>query len=393
MNDSPKETHRQKMPAAPRPDIDAALAPYATRNADSRGRRSAEPGHSFRQPFQRDRDRIIHSRAFRRLDGKTQVFLNGTGDHFRTRLTHTIEVTAIARTLARGLALNEDLTEAIALAHDLGHTPFGHVGERVLNELLGEEHGGFDHNLQSLRIVDCLEKKYPGIDGLNLTWEVRCGLIKHRGERPVALDGVTLPPRPRLEAQVADIADDLAYYAHDIDDGIEGGLLQEADLAGVTLWDMAHEQALHNGAGNERELLVPYTIRCLIDMLVGDVLECSRQQLDAWQPPSPAAAQALPAPVIRFSEHFSQCSRQLRDFLFERVYWHPEVIEVNQRMGQAVRDLFATFTEHPDKMGAGAQKRITEFGLERTAADYIAGMTDRFALQLHRTFGAAAGRQ
>ncbi|MCF7855743.1 MAG: deoxyguanosinetriphosphate triphosphohydrolase [Candidatus Pacebacteria bacterium] len=359
------------------------LAPYATRSTESRGRRQPHAAHAFRNPFQRDRDRVIHSRAFRRLDGKTQVFLNGKGDHYRTRLTHTIEVAAIARTIARRLRLNEDLTEAIGLAHDLGHTPFGHVGERVLNRLLGERHGGFDHNFQSLRVVDHLEQKYPDIDGLNLTWEVRCGLIKHRGPQTTELDGVILPRHPALEAQVADVADDLAYYTHDIDDGLEAGLLDDSALADVTLWRKAQDIALHEGASIGDGNLAPYTVRCLIDMLVGNVIARSLDRLQQLEPPSPLMAQEQPEPLIGFDEDFQALNSQLKEFLFQHVYWHPEVTQVNERAGRVVGDLFHFFLEHPDQLGCGARARMKRFGLHRSVADYIAGMTDLFALELH----------
>lgn len=361
----------------------AELAPYAVRDCATRGRIYPHGAHSFRNPFQRDRDRIIHCRAFRRLDGKTQVFLNGTGDHYRTRLTHTIEVAAIARTLARRLGVNEDLTEAIGLAHDLGHTPFGHVGERALDALLGLEHGGFDHNLHSLRVVDCLEVKYPGFDGLNLTWEVRAGLLKHR-DPPVALDGIELPPQPPLEAQIADVADDLAYYTHDIDDGLEGGLINDDLLAGVELWRRAREHALADGARTDSPSMVPFTVRCLIDMLVGDVIAHSTAQLEAARPVGPEDVQNRATPIIGFTPEFQDLNTRLREFLFTHVYWHPDVARVNRRAEEVVQDLYAHFIRNPSEIGPGTQRRIHRFGLHRCVADYIAGMTDRFALDIHR---------
>jgi dGTPase len=364
----------------PTRDSETHLAPYAIHNAQSCGRRVLEGGHEFRQPFQRDRDRIIHSRAFRRLDGKTQVFLNGTGDHYRTRLTHTIEVAAIARTIARRLHLNEDLTEAIALAHDLGHTPFGHVGERILDRLLKSSTGGFDHNEQSLRIVDCLETKYPGVAGLNLTWEVRCGLIKHRENKPPVLDNLSLPRQASLEAQVADIADDLAYSTHDIDDGLEAGLIDDHALQSVTLWHQARQQALGDGAKPGSAYFLPYTVRCLIDMLVGNVIEHSMQQLAELRPGTPAEVHALPAATIGFTPEFADHTQELRTFLFENLYWHPDVTQLNDRVGDVVEDLFNHFMVCPGALGAGARQRTEATGRERAVADYISGMTDRFAL-------------
>ncbi len=358
------------------------LAPYALQSCRTLGRRFDEPLHSFRMPFQRDRDRIIHSRAFRRLEYKTQVFLNSKGDHYRTRMTHTIEVVAIARTLARGLRLNEDLTEAIALAHDLGHTPFGHMGERVLNELIAGSCGGFDHNEQSLRVVDRLEKKYPSMDGLNLTWEVRAGLVKRRG-RQVLLDGQALPPQPSLEAQVADLADDVAYYAHDVDDGITSGLLVGQELQRVQFWNLAREAAVAGGGEEEQEYFPAYVVRCLIDMLVGDIIGSSSQRLQELGLNAPEDVVHLARPVIGFSESFSQGSAEFRRFLFENLYWNEAVLEVNRKVGEVVRRLFLFFESRPDRMGRSARQRIDSEGLHRAIADYIAGMTDRFALQIH----------
>ncbi len=372
------------------------MSPYAASAGTSRGRRFPEPEHGFRTPYQRDRDRIIHSRAFRRLEGKTQVFLNGTGDHYRTRLTHTIEVAALARTVSRGLGLNEDLAEAIALGHDLGHTPFGHMGERVLNELLaGTALRGFDHNQQALRVVDVLERKYPGIDGLNLTWEVRAGLLKHRTP-DTTLDGVRIGTVLSCEAQAAHVADDVAYCTHDLDDGLESGLLTEAALAGVALWERARAAALAQGGRPEAESFQVFVIRCLIDLLVGDLIETSRAPLAAVAPamasPGPDAGGAAPGtPTIGFSAAIAVQAEELRGVLFQRVYRHPDVMAVNQRMAGVVRDLFAHLRAHPDQLGESAQQRMLSEGLDRAVTDYIAGMTDHYALRLHETLcrGAA----
>src|SRR5687768_10308470 len=251
------------------------LAPFAQKSGESRGRKYPEPSHAYRTEFQRDRARIIHARAFRRLEYKTQVFLNGTGDHLRTRLTHTIEVASISRTIARGLALNEDLTEAIALAHDLGHAPFGHSGEEVLDELMRAE-GGFEHNAQSLRIVERIEQKYPRFPGLNLTWEVREGLQKHARfyEKPEAPGGEAYPC-PSLEAQIANLADEITYYSHDLDDGLEFELITPAQLSELELWQESHrEVARHFPELSGRELQ-GYVIRCMIDRQVHDVITTS----------------------------------------------------------------------------------------------------------------------
>ncbi len=361
---------------------------YALRAERSRGRRLPEATHAFRNPFQRDRDRVIHSRAFRRLEYKTQVFLNGTGDHLRTRLTHTMEVAAIARTIGRRLRINEDLVEAIALAHDLGHTPFGHVGERMLNRLL-EAHGGFDHNSQSLRVVDLLEKKYPWGDGLNLTWEVRSGLVKRREPTPAELDGIPLPRQPSLEAQVADVADDLAYCAHDLDDGIEAGLIRIEQLEDVTLWCLACDEARAGGGDPAAEYFTPYVVRCLIDRLVGDVIAHSLARLEALAPRSPDDVAGAAEPIAGFSPRFHEAVTELRTFLFQHVYWHPEILEVSQRMGGVVRELFHHFVRRPGDLGSGARGRIEQDGLERAVADYIAGMTDRYALLVHAQLEAS----
>ena len=358
------------------------VAAFAVREDDAAQRRHEEPEHPLRSAFARDRDRIIHSRAFRRLEYKTQVFLNGSGDHYRTRMTHTIEVVAIARTLARGLRVNEDLTEAIALAHDLGHTPFGHVGERILDNLL-EDAGGFDHNEQSLRVVDCLEKKYPHVDGLNLTWGVRSGLVKRRGQA-AELDGVPLPPQPSVEAQVADLADDVAYYAHDVDDGVTSGLLDLDQLESVQFWRLASQRARESGGDPGAEYFTSYVVRCLIDMLVGDIVRATGERIRQRAPRRPADVTANPEPLVCFSDGFRAGSSEFRTFLFNKLYWHADVLGVNHRAERSVRGLFEFFRMHPESLGTGARGRIAEYGLERTVADYIAGMTDLYAIQLYR---------
>ncbi|OQA80884.1 MAG: Deoxyguanosinetriphosphate triphosphohydrolase [Lentisphaerae bacterium ADurb.Bin242] len=359
------------------------LAPFATHNRNTRGRRMPEEEHPFRTDFQRDRDRILHSRAFRRLEYKTQVFLNGTGDHYRTRLTHTIEVAAIARTIARSLRLNEDLTETISLAHDLGHTPFGHAGERALQRIM-RPYGGFDHNLQALKVVDELEIKYPGFDGINLTWEVRSGLVKHRKNEdgsPILLDGEVLPPSPSLEAQIADVADDLTYYGHDVDDGLDSGLLNTRMLAPLKLWELASRSALARGLSPDGERFAAYTVRCLIDAMVGDVIRTSAKALEKAALRSPAEACARPGHLISFSPEFTETTRELRDFLYHNLYFHPELEALNELSFTRMNRIFAYYTGHPEEMGETARSRIGRVGLERAAADYIAGMTDRFAMK------------
>ena len=360
---------------------DSDLAVFAVHNLQAIGRCFPEVPHPFRTDFQRDRDRILHSRAFRRLEYKTQVFLNGTGDHYRTRLTHTIEVAAITRTIARALYLNEDLAESIALAHDLGHTPFGHAGEDALNELM-KEHGGFDHNQQALTVIDSLEQKYPDYDGLNLTWEVRAGLIKHRIANETKLNGKVLPLQPHLESQVADVADDLTYYGHDVDDGLDAGLLNEEMLSKVTLWQMAKERASERGVilidGSEKSR--GYIVRCLIDMMVQNAILTSAKNLEQYKESNSETIQKLEKRLISFDENFSNLTIELRDFLFNNLYYHPTVDEVNKNAVKRMRHLFEIFIDNPELISKSAYKRREKVGLYRAVADYISGMTDRFAM-------------
>ena len=357
------------------------LMPYAAHNRDSRGRRIPEPDHPFRTAFQRDRDRILHSRAFRRLEYKTQVFLNDAGDHYRTRLTHTIEVAAIARTISRSLRLNEDLTETISLAHDLGHTPFGHAGERALDKIM-TPFGGFDHNGQALKVVDELEIKYPDYDGLNLTWEVRTGLVKHRQNKdgsPILLDGEELPPQPGLEAQIADVADDLTYYGHDVDDGLDSGLLTPDMLEPVALWQLAKAEAAKKGLPSGGERFTAYTVRCLIDLMVRDVIRTSAAEIEQAAPETAENVYFLPGKLIRFSPEFQQMTDELRMFLFHNLYFNPVLKKLNEMSYRNMRKLFRFYVANPLEMGENARRRIARNGVEQAAADYIAGMTDRFA--------------
>ena len=370
------------------------LMPYAVHNCDSRGRRIPEPTHPFRTDFQRDRDRILHSRAFRRLEYKTQVFLNNAGDHYRTRLTHTIEVAAVARTIARSLRLNEDLTESISLAHDLGHTPFGHAGERALDRIM-KPFGGFDHNMQALKVVDELEIKYADYDGLNLTWEVRSGLVKHRRNEdgtPIRLDGEELPQNPWLEAQIADVADDLTYYGHDVDDGLDSGLLTLDMLSEVKLWRMASDVALKKGLPPAGERFAAFTVRGLIDLMVRDVILTSSANLDRAAPKRAEDVFDLPDKLIAFSPEYRQLTDELRDFLYHNLYFNPGLGKLNEMSYKNMRRLFCCYVENPLEMGETARRRIAKVGLERSAADYIAGMTDRFAAREYQRL-ARLGRE
>ena len=362
------------------------LAAYAVRTSQSQGRTYPERRHDFRAEFQRDRDRILHSRAFRRLEYKTQVFVSGNQDHYRTRLTHTIEMAAVARTMARALRVNEDLAEAIALAHDLGHSPFGHSGEHELNELMRAD-GGFDHNEQGLRCVELLEYRYPDFPGLNLTWEVRAGLLKHRAAQPdAALDGHPLGPFQCLEAQIADVADDLTYLAHDADDGFDAGLLTEAQLEAQLLWQLAAGRAREEFAVIPADRRISITVRCLLNLLVEDALNTSAARLEKLQPQSWADVQRGGEAMVALSAELLPHMLAFKAFLFKNMYWHPAVLDANTAAVRMMRRLFLHYVAHPETMGAKARARMPREGLRRTVCDYVAGMTDRYALEEYRRF-------
>jgi dGTPase len=375
--------------------------PYAASAVPSRGRRHAEPECAARSPFQRDRDRILHSTAFRRLTYKTQVFVFHEGDHYRTRLTHTLEVAQIARTVARQLKLDEDLAEALALAHDLGHSPFGHAGERALDAAM-RAHGGFDHNAQSIRIVAALERKYLDFDGLNLTWEVLEGLAKHNGpvldkgnavakavRRIEAWKSLELGCWASAEAQVASLADDIAYLSHDVDDGLRAGLLtfdtlSPAPLAGSIVKDVAK---LSKGRAGNRAI---YELtRRMITVMVGDLVAETRLRLAALQPKSPDDIRAKGSATVAFSGTMAADMAALKAFLFEQVYHHPRVMRVMQGAERIVSDLFARYSdfEAADALPAdwtNLMRGLDAHGQARLAADYLAGQTDRYALAEHR---------
>lgn len=367
------------------------LAPYAQLSAESRGRQYSEPPADWRTHYQRDRDRVIHSRAFRRLEYKTQVFLNGTGDHLRTRLTHTMEVTAIARNIARALRLNEDLAETIALAHDLGHPPFGHKGETALNELM-RDHGGFEHNRQSLRTVEELEQKYPSFPGLNLTWETREGLHKHRTQhdRP-AEGGEWGGPNASLEAQVANLADEIAYYSHDLDDGLESGLLSEARIEKeVRLWREAARTVRDEYGELPGECGRYFTIRCLIDSQVRDVVCSTEKALAEAKIGSADDARRWPSLLAQYGPARHQLNLELREYLYANLYYSPEVHEPNLRAVRLLRELFGFYREHPEAVGEQCRKRADKTGWPRAVCDYLAGMTDRYVLLEHRRWLASS---
>jgi dGTPase len=368
------------------------LAPYAAHAATSRGRRYAEPPPSYRTEFQRDRDRVIHSTAFRRLVYKTQVFVNYEGDLYRTRLTHSLEVAQIARTVARALSLNEDLVEAISLAHDLGHTPFGHAGQDALNDCM-RDYGGFEHNLQSLRVVDELEERYPSFSGLNLTFETREGVLKHcslKHARELGDLGLRFLERrqPGLEAQLANIADEIAYNNHDVDDGLRSGLITLEQLATLPFF-AEHLRAVEHGyPGINAGRLGAEAVRRMIGELVTDLLQTSGAAIAAAAPVDIDAVRAAPEPLVRFSAPLQETQRTLKRFLRDELYTHPRVRQMTEQAHDTVRRLFAAFSadygrmpeEHATRAQA-AQARGDSTAAARVVADYIAGMTDRFALQ------------
>jgi dGTPase len=377
------------------------LAPYAQFSADSRGRVHPEPPALWRTEYQRDRDRVIHSRAFRRLEYKTQVFLNGTGDHLRTRLTHTIEVAAIARSIASALNLNDDLAETIALAHDLGHSPFGHKGEEVLDQLM-RGHGGFEHNRQSLRIVEELEEKYPGFRGLNLTWETREGLAKHQtpfdqmqnaecGMQNNSPFPIRHSPfsQPSLEAQVANLADELTYCSHDLDDGLEAGLLSEKKLTReVKLFSESARAVKKQHPALSDETRRHFTIRCLIDRQVRDVVETTEAAILASGVRTADDVRRQFRPLVEHSPRRRQWNQELREFLLRDLYSNPEVFEPNNQAGAMLGDLFRYYLKHPLEIGASSRKRARRSGWLRAICDYLSGMTDRYAILEHeRLFG------
>ena len=358
------------------------LAPYAQFSGDTRGREHAEAPPEWRTHYQRDRDRVIHSRAFRRLEYKTQVFLNGTGDHLRTRLTHTIEVAAISRNIASALKLNTDLAETIALAHDLGHSPFGHKGETALARLM-KGHGGFEHNEHSLRIVEQLEQKYPDFPGLNLSWEVREGLAKHHTayDHPGRRKGF-VAKNPPLEAQLANLADEITYYSHDLDDGLDSGLLSEKELRQhVRVWAQAAKLVTRQHGKLPDESRRYFTIRTIIDMQIHDVVENSeRLILKAGVQSADDVRQCAPA-LVQHSPERHKLNQELRRYLYKNLYYNPVVHQPNLRAVKMLGELFQYCLAHPNEIGESAQKRIKQTGLHRAVCDYLAGMTDRYVMK------------
>jgi len=362
---------------------DKSLASYGMRSKDSKGRAYLDSEPDYRTSFQRDRDRILHTTAFRRLEYKTQVFINFEGDYFRTRLTHTLEVAQIGRTLARALGANEDLVESICLAHDLGHSPFGHSGEIALARLM-KEYGGFDHNKQSLRIVTELEQRYPEFPGLNLTWEVREGMVKHESEYDIS-DARDFNPelRGNLETQIANVADELAYTTHDLDDGLRSGMISPQMLEGIALWEILRETYNWHGAtlsDMERHRM----IRHLVGLMVTDMLQTTETRIKDSKAKTALDIQKLKHNIIGYSEEMQRRNRELKDFLYAKLYRHYRVVRMQVKAERNISELFHAYRAEPAMLPGHVRSLIEKRGLERTICDYIAGMTDRYALEEHQ---------
>ena len=359
----------------------AELAHYAVGEHTTRGRSVFEEAPAGRSEFQRDRDRIIHSTAFRRLEYKTQVFVNHEGDHYRTRLTHTIEVSQIARSVARALRLNEDLTEAIVLAHDLGHTPFGHAGEKVMDGLM-EGEGGFEHNLQSLRVIDVLEKRYPAFDGLNLSYEVREGICKHNSpyDDPPRVPEFSQPGFPSLEAQVADIADEIAYSNHDVDDGLRSGMLSVSSLEAVELWRDASSHVMSGYNVMDEDVIRSRSVSYMISVLTKNLIENSHSLVRSHGIGSTDEARSCRTQCIAFDDKTAVMNMELKSFLLREMYGHYRVVRMEQKARRVIGELFHSYCERPEQLPPHVYSRLRAEGVKRVVCDYIAGMTDRFAL-------------
>lgn len=363
------------------------LAPYAAKSSESLGRKFEEPYKDDRPNFERDRDRIIHCAAFRRLEYKTQVFVNHEGDYYRTRLTHSLEVAQIARGIARRLRLNEDLAETLALAHDLGHTPFGHTGEHVLNKLM-KEHGGFEHNRQSLRIVDHLEERYPGIEGLNLTYETREGIIKHSSDydKPGNTAATEFEPdkQPTLEAQIIDLADEIAYNNHDIDDGLKAGYLKLDELREVTLWQETYNKVAAKFPGLDFERQIYQTISHLIGLLIGDLVLTTLTSLADKGIGSLDDVRSEKGRIVAFSAELADRNRELKQFLMRKLYTHYKVERMRVKSERFITLLFDCYTDNPTLLPESYQCRYDTYGETKVICDYIAGMTDRYAMDEYK---------
>jgi len=356
------------------------LAPYGFRSQGSKGRAHPDDEPDFRTCFQRDRDRIIHTTAFRKLEYKTQVFVYSEGDYYRTRLTHTLEVAQIGRSLAVALGANEALVEAVCLAHDLGHPSFGHAGEQTLNRLMAD-HGGFDHNKQSLRIVETLERRYPDFPGLNLSWEVLEGIVKHETEYDIA-DASRFEPDKRgsLEAQLANPADELAYTAHDLDDGLRSGLITIEELAGLTLWEALKTSVGWDGRDFNR-MWRHRMVRRLLGLLVTDVVTATSTRIDSASIASVEAVRSHTANVVALSASMADQVKELKTFLYQRLYRHPRVMRMQTKAERVITALFEAYITEPAQLPREQQAQLEGHTLHRVVCDYIASMTDRYALQ------------
>ncbi len=361
------------------------LAPYAMHSKDTKGRKYPEEEPKYRSVYQRDRDRIIHSTAFRRLEYKTQVFVNHEGDYYRTRLTHTMEVSQIARSIARTMSLNEDLVEVIALSHDIGHPPFGHAGEESLRTLM-KDNGGFDHNLQGLRVVEELEQRYSDFTGLNLTWEVREGINKHTTmfDRAKQLKEFNPDSSPTLETQVVDAADEIAYDNHDIDDGLTSGLIEEKDLLELRLWKDAARFVKKIGADLPDKIRKYQIIRRLIDTQIEDLLRASEKNIKSCNIKNVTDVRKHKKRLVAFSEDMQKKRKELRMFLIDNLYKNFRVMRMSDKARRFITGLFEVYLEKPEQLPPSDQKKINKIGSHRVICDYIAGMTDRYALDEYK---------
>lgn len=362
------------------------LAPYAMKSAETGGREHKEQEHPYRSVYQRDKDRIIYSTAFRRLEYKTQVFVNHEGDYYRTRLTHTLEVAQISRTIARALRINEELVEATALAHDLGHTPFGHSGEETLAELM-KDHGGFDHNSHGLRVVDILEQRYPGFPGLNLTREVRCGIIRHSTPFDLKRAGKVKIDCPRLlEIGVVDISDEIAYDNHDLDDGLKSGFLSEADLRGIPIWDEAVSEVERHYGDIDPETKRSQVVRHLINLQVSDIIRNTLARIEKMGVKGVGDLDRQRERIADFSDEMNMKRKSFKEVMNEKLYRHYRVVCMSNKASRFLRQMFNVYSENPDQLPPHVREKMEERGKFRVICDYIAGMTDRYALDQYKRF-------
>ena len=365
-----------------------SLAPYAMKSGESKGRQYQEEEHLYRTRFQRDRDRVIHTSAFRRLEYKTQVFVYHEGDYYRTRLTHSLEVAQIARTICKSLQLNEDLAEAVALSHDLGHPPFGHTGQNVLNRLM-KGHGGFEHNKQSLRIVKLLEKRYPEFDGLNLTWEVMEGISKHTQDEDNPITSDESVSFPSLEAQVADFADGIAYNAHDLDDGITSELLDLDQLRKVSLWKENEKRFDEKYAGLDFKLKKYQVVRSIINELISDFRQATLDNLDHHQVVTVHDVRHAPIRIAAFGKEVAEKNKELKQFLHKNMYSHRKVLRMEFKAELTLEGLFKAYTKMPGLLPEPVQQNLQGASLERRICDYVSGMTDRYAINEYKNLYSA----